>query len=223
MSEITKFATNAPETLAPMQICMHKVISQCVDEEDVRRPTSAVILDELRPYLRHEAANTCMLADALAKILAFDTDGNASRRKKLRIELNELSVLFQRLLETVTIPSGYCGDLSMVDAAVQFVNEQLEILGAPAVVGSSLCPPWKTTIIQQLADLLNEKGAQGVLKPYNIGARTFEAFAGEKKLQRTQILLDIVATNILPRDPALRPAIINMIAKNAEFDELLLL
>lgn len=191
-------------------------------EDDLARPSSGAIIDELRPHLSIARPMDNMLLDVVNRVLGCETEGNTNKRRKLKMELADSVLLCRRLLDLGSNPNlrGE-GQSFMLDLTVAFLNNQMETLDELQTQRSSTCPPWKTTIVEELAKSLRDRDGIGVIRPYDIGQRTFQSFYTESKHRRSEILINVLSPTIGTMDPRIKSKITAELAKNYGYVRLL--
>jgi hypothetical protein len=195
----------------------------CLEADDRARLSSITIVDELRPYFADNPPDGNLLSDAVHQVLNLDTEGSSNKRKRLKVELGELVILCWRLLELGADPNVRIEhEASMVDQAVEFVNNQLEMLGASQIPGRAPCPIWKLAMVETLVSHLRDKGGHGILHEYDIRPRSYESFCAEPPLRRTEILLEVLQPKIVANEVEEgKPRIMAWLAENMEYQDLL--
>ena len=211
-------------SISIMEAQIDRLLQGCLEADDEDRLSSMTIIEELRLYLAENQTQGNLLFDAVHQILDFDTEGTSNRRKRLKNELGELVVLCWRLLEIGSDPNIRIEDeASMLDQAIGFVNNQLEMLGSSQTPGRALCPAWKLSAVETLVGHLRAKGGHGILHEYDIGPRSYESFCAEPPLRRTEILLEILQSKIVTNEEESKPKMTSWLAENVEYQEMLTL
>jgi hypothetical protein len=219
---IRRDETNDVSNGTPIQVCVERLLSGCLEEDDGIRVSSARVVEELAPHVNQTSFGTSMLAEAVNSILAFDTEGGPNRRKKLKAELAGIVLLCRRLLDSGCNPDISLADNTFIlDSVVEFVNTQLELLGEPPNQACPACPPWKVSKIQELARLLRLKNAKGETQQYDIGNYRYESFFAETKKRRTEILLEVLQPQLAAYEEASKPEVLAALQKDVKFTDLL--
>ena len=163
-----------------------------------------------------------MLFEVVKRILELDTDGTTSRRKKLKVEMSESILLCRRLLMVGSVwgmrPNAMT---SVLDLAVAFVNAQLEALGSTPSSGSSMCPPWKVSSVEELVSLLKEYRAQGLVREYSLGSLNYAILESVSISRRKKMLLDVLKQRMGRFHPAIDDKLATWKSNSVQYNDLL--
>lgn len=192
------------EATASLQQCMEGLLSSCVAEEVVQRPTSAVILDDLKPHLHGEKSSSGMLYDLVAQVATGDVEGTASRREALRSKDVEMLTVCHRL-----ILAGARRDAASVDLAAAFINFQYEQLFNASQPGGADCPFWKLDTVYTMLLVLRVHGVTGEVREYDLGDLDYMTLQAATSAHRAKFLLTTIESIFAPKRPELR----NQVAK----------